>query len=169
MSTFFSEGNTFRLTFNISARFGFTDFNIYLSTASADDQIRKCQYNCQETKSFKKQVCTACNPNDCPDKYAEFISTGMLVCSELQQTKITSSITYGVGVFEHTINIPTLMLGMVQYRCEYAKCKRVLFVDPDVYLECPENPFEDVDNCNSAGDALIDQDKMFIELDGVFY
>jgi len=141
----------------------------FFSEASADDQIRKCQYNCGETKSFKKQVCTACDPNDCPDKYAEFISTGMLVCSELQQTKIANSVTTGVGIIEQTINIPTLLLGMVQYRCEYAKCKRVLFVDPEDYSECPTYPFDDIDNCNSAGDAEIDQDKMFIELDGVFY
>ena len=93
----------------------------------------------------------------------------MLVCSELQQTKIANSITTGVGIIEQTINIPTLLLGMVQYRCEYAKCKRVLFVDPEDYSECPTYPFDDIDNCNSAGDAEIDQDKMFIELDGVFY
>ena len=98
----------------------------------------------------------ACNPKDCPDKYVEFISSGMLVCNELTQTTSTTG----------TANL----FGIAEYQCEYAKCKRVLFADPDVWDECPEYPFDDIDDCNrGAGDAVLNQDKMFIEFDGIFY
>ena len=112
------------------------------------EQIRKCQYQCGDTKSLRKQFCSSCTTNACPDKYAEFVSTGMLVCTELTTT----------------------MNSTIEYQCDYSKCKRVLYAnpDPDDYPECPSTYLFDDRNCTTAGDKLIDVDKMFIEIQNVY-
>ena len=131
--------------------------------------VRKCQYNCQDTRSFQKQSCASCTTSTCPAKYAEFISTGMLVCEEMQETVVLEEITpLDLSRFVITTEIPAEMYGMAFRQCDYAKCKRVVFADPDVYSVCPTYPFNDIDNCNSAGDALVDKDKMFIEFELVY-
>ena len=135
----------------------------------SDYYVRKCQYNCQETRSFQKQSCASCTTSTCPAKYAEFISTGMLVCEEMQETVVLEEITpLDLSRFVITTEIPAEMYGMAFRQCDYAKCKRVVFADPDVYSVCPTYPFNDIDNCNSAGDALVDKDKMFIEFELVY-
>ena len=123
------------------------------------EYVRKCQYNCQETRSFQKQKCTSCTSNTCPAKYAEFISKGMLVCEDMQETVVSD--------LPQDLSIPD---GMAFRQCDYAKCKRVVFADPDVLSECPkfDDVFDDVASCNSAGDALVDKDKMFIEFELVY-
>ena len=42
------------------------------------------------------------------------------------------------------------------------------FKPPSPFLITSEHPFVDIDNCNSAGDALVDKDKMFIEFELVY-
>ena len=131
-----------------------------------EGQQKKCQYLCGDTKTFKIQ--SQDYPTDiCPDKYAELISTGMLVCTEMTQTVIASSQTVEPRD-RTTFNIPTLMFGMYEYQCEYDRCKRVFF-DPDENFECPDTyDFIDVTSCTNAGNAVIDNDKMYIELEQNF-
>ena len=129
--------------------------------SDAREQHRKCQYQCGDTKSFKIQSLHY-STDVCPDKYAELVSTGMLVCTGLTQTVITSSETF--QLFQKTFDIPILKLGMYEYQCEYDECKRVFFINPDENSECPSTYIFYDETCTNAGDALIDNDKMYIEL-----
>ena len=110
------------------------------------EQIKKCQYQCGDTKSLRKQFCSSCTTNACPEKYAEFVSTGMLVCTELTMTMTTTT----------------------EHQCDYNNCKRVLYANPDDYSECPSTYLFDDETCTAAGDALIGENEMFIELQMVY-
>ena len=110
------------------------------------EQIRLCKYQCEETKRLRKQFCSSCTHNACPETYAEFVSTGMLVCTELITTMTTTT----------------------EYQCDYNNCKRVLYANPDDYSECPSTYLFDDETCTAAGDALIGENEMFIELQMVY-
>ena len=113
------------------------------------EQIRLCKYQCEDTKRLRKQFCSSCTHNACPETYAEFVSTGMLVCTELTTTEISTT-------------------EATEYDCNYSKCKRYLYAYPDDYDECLSTYLFDDKNCTTAGDKLIDVDEMFIEIQNVY-
>ena len=124
------------------------------SSSEEVQQVRKCQYLSGETKSFKVQVCPSCTSHVCPDKYAELESYGMLVCTELNAPTTVANTEYGLN----------------EYDCVYSKCKKIIYYNEDYYRECPlpENT-NDFSDCRiNAGDLLIDEDQMFIELEDMW-
>ena len=110
-------------------------------------QVRKCQYLCGETKSFKVQDCPSCTSNVCPDKYAELEIYGMMVCT--CPTSVINSEN-----------------GLEEYECVYNKCKKIAYDLYDSECPSPENT-NDFSGCTSAGDVLIDEDQMFNELEDI--
>jgi len=118
------------------------------------EKVRKCQYQCGDTKSFKIQYWPFGTSNVCPDQYAELESYGMLVCTELNIPTIVANTEYGLN----------------EYVCVYDKCKRTAYFSADDHSSCPSyetiNDLWMTSECsNKAGDVLIDEDKMFIELE----
>ena len=122
------------------------------SSSEEVQQVRKCQYLSGETKSFKVQVCPSCTSHVCPDKYAELESYGMLVCTELTATTSVANSVY----------------GLEEYDCLYDYCKRIAYFSDD-HSECPSpETINDFSGCTNAGDVLIDEDQMFIELEDMW-
>ena len=122
------------------------------TTVEQTEQIRLCKYQCEDTKRLRKQFCSSCTHNACPETYAEFVSTGMLVCTELTTTEIST----------------TEATEATEYDCDYSKCKRYLYAYPDDLTECSSTYLFDDKNCTTAGDKLIDVDEMFIEIQNVY-